>query len=348
MSDDQVAESARALSERGASKGGRARAKKLSPEARRESARHAAESRWGRKYEHATHVGTLQIGDRQISCAVLEGGTRVINQSTLLQALGRNPKPATVAGVRWFFAANLTQFVPPDLAEGLKEPIAYLMPAGGRAVGYKAELLPLVCEVYLDARSEGKVLKSQERAVQAAEILLRGLARVGVVALIDEATGYQEVRARRELQKILEMYVAAEMRPWVKTFPDEFFREIYRLQGWEYKPGTSKRTPFVGHLVNKYVYKQLPEGVPEELASRNPRNEHGNRTHRHHQFLTADTGNLHLDRQISTVTTLMRISDDKHQFEQLFERAFPPPQQRLPLVIDIDDIPKASEASGAS
>jgi len=63
--------------------------------------------------------------------------------------------------------------------------------------------------------------------------LIRGLARVGIIALVDEATGYQEVRARQELQRILEAYVQAELRPWIKTFPDEFFKEIYRLQGWE-------------------------------------------------------------------------------------------------------------------
>lgn len=103
------------------------------------------------------------------------------------------------------------------------------------------------------------------------------------------------------------------------------------MQEWEYKPGTSKRTPYVGKLVNKYVYDALPPGVLDELRRLNPRNEHGNRSYRFHQFLTADTGNAHLDKQISTVTTLMRISDDKDEFEELFERAFPPPQPRLPL-----------------
>jgi hypothetical protein len=60
------------------------------------------------------------------------------------------------------------------------------------------------------------------------------------------------------------------------------------------------------------------------------------RRHKHHQYLTAETGNTHLDRQISTVTTLLRISDDKHHFEQLFDRAFPPVQPKLPFVVDLD------------
>ena len=94
--------------------------------------------------------------------------------------------------------------------------------------------------------------------------------------------------------------------------------------------GTSKRTSYVGKLINRYIYDELPEGVHEELARLNPRNERGYRPRKFHQFLTADTGNAHLDKQISTVTTLMWISRSKTEFEDLFERAFPPTQPRLP------------------
>ena len=235
-------------------------------------------------------------------------------------------------------AANLRPFIPPELKE-LYGPIQYRLTHGSaRSVGYRAEILPLVCEVYLDARNEEVLLTAQQGAAKAADILIRGLARVGIVALVDEATGYQEVRARHELQKILEAYVQAEFRPWVRRFPDEFFREIYRLQGWEFRPGTSKRTPQVGKLIKHYVYEQLPDGVLEELERMNPLNDKGQRPRKHHQYLTATTGNTHLDRQISTVTTLMRIARGRQEFEDLFERAFPPPQAKLPLVIDVSEV----------
>ncbi len=335
MSDDkEVRRGAKALSRRGSSQGGQARAARLTPIARSEIARNAARARWGDTVPIAPWTGDLQVGDRLISCAVTEDGTRIINQGTMLTALGRNrrPKSSTETGVV-LFAANLQPFVSDSLRSKLDNPITYALPGGGRALGYPAEVLPEVCDVYLAARAAGPIPKSQWPAANAAEILVRGLARVGITALVDEATGFQEVRARDELQQILEAYVQAEYRKWVKTFPDVFFEEIYRLHGWEFKPGTAKRTPYVGKLVNKYVYEQLPPGVLDELRRLNPRNEHGNRTRTFHQFLTADTGNVHLDRQISTVTTLMRISDTKEQFEELFERAYPPPQQRLALVV---------------
>jgi hypothetical protein len=336
---DPTSEAATVLGQKGASKGGNARAERLDPARRSEIAQAAAEARWGRSVPYASHVGQLQIGDRVLDCAVLEDGTRVINQGTLLAALDRDPKKSRrgpdKSRAPFLSAENLQPFISPELRE-LDQPIAYRPPNNSRSWGYKAEILPLVCEVYLEAKEAHKLTRSQLSAARAAGVLIRALARVGIVALVDEATGFQESRARDELQKILEHYVQAELRPWVKMFPDDFFREIYRLQGWEYRPGTSKRSQYVGHLVNKYVYNQLPPGVLEELRNLNPRNEHGNRPRRFHQFLTADTGNVHLDKQVMTVTTLMRVSDNKQQFEDLFEKAFPPAQPRLALVVNTD------------
>jgi hypothetical protein len=337
--DGSVSREAAALAQLGARKGGLARAERLDEETRREIAFQGAVARWGDVHV-ATHIGELRIGDQTLECAVLEDGTRVINQTTMLRALGRHTEKSRRGNPEarrapFLAASNLQPLISTELRE-MVEPLAYRLPVGGsRAWGYRAETLPMICEVYLEARDLEVLVPSQRPVAAAAEILVRGLARVGIIALVDECTGYQETRARYELQRILEAYVQAELRPWIKMFPDEFFREVYRLQGWEFKPGTSRRTPLVGHLVNKYIYDQLPPGVHEELRRLNPRTPKGYRLRKHHQFLTVDTGSKHLDRQISTVTTLMRISDTKEQFETLFEKAFPPMQPRLPLVIDV-------------
>ena len=136
-------------------------------------------------------------------------------------------------------------------------------------------------------------------------------------------------------------------------FPEEFFRQTYRVHNWPYKPGNAKRTPLVGHIINKYVYGQLPPGVLDELRRVNPITESGWRKRKHFQHLTADTGNEHLDRQITAVITLMRISESREELEHNFAKAFGRPspgiQQRLQLV-DIEEVansepPKKSQAS---
>ncbi len=336
-----ISDGAAVLARQGARKGGIARAQRLSTEERSEISRRAAAARWGNVHV-AYHTGTMQIGDISISAAVLEDQTRLLSQATVLTALGRNPQKSRRSRgdsddlrAPFLVANNLQPFISDELRE-LVEPIAFRVAGEGstKSWGYRAEMLPLVCWVYLDAQAAGKLNPKQEAVAKAAGVLARGLARVGIIALVDEATGYQEVRARDELTRILEHYVQAEFRPWIKTFPDEFFREIYRLQDWEYKPGTSKRTPYVGKLINKYVYEQLPPNVLDELRRLNPRKPSGHRSYKHFQFLTPDTGNDHLNQQISTVTTLLRVARNKQDFEDLFERAFPPAQARLPLVIE--------------
>jgi hypothetical protein len=339
--DSTLSEEASALGRKGASKGGRARAERLSPDERSEIARAAAAARWGNVHV-AYHTGTMHIGDIEISAAVLEDQTRLLSQSTVLTALGRNPQKSRRSRgdsdelrAPFLVANNLQPFISDELRE-LVEPVAFRVAGEGntKSWGYRAEMLPLVCWVYLDARSAGKLTAKQEAAAHAAEVLARGLATVGIIALVDEATGYQEVRARDELARILEQYVNAEFRPWIKTFPDDFFKEVYRLQGWEFKPGTSKRTPYVGKLVNKYIYEQLPQGVLDELRRLNPKVGRG-RARKHHQFLTEGTGSTHLDKQIISTLTLMRAAETKQQFEDLFERVYPPPQPRLPLFVEV-------------
>lgn len=349
MNEDQTSQHAKALSNVGASKGGRARAAALSPEERRAIARGAAASRWGNTIPSATHMGELQVADRRIVCANLGNGKRVLTQETFLTAIGRAAKAkagtgserltqseSMVEGLPPFLAAaNLQPFISEKL-RSLTSPLVFRPLRGGKAYGYDAELLPMVCDVYLEARKQNKLLRSQKHIADACELLMRALARVGLAALIDEATGYQEQRDRDELRKILEAYISEELRPWVRVFPEEFFKQIYRIHRWEYKH-TSARTPYVGRLINRYIYEQLPPGVLEELQRKNPITEKGYRKYKHHQYLTIDTGNEHLDRQIAAVTALLRAADSKEEFERLFLKVFPmATQTRLPLIIDAE------------
>lgn len=339
-------EHAQALARLGAAKGGAVRAMRTDRLTRSEIARNAAESRWGTAVPVATHSGELIIAGRKIVCAVLENGKRLLTQASFLGAIGRVARPkggtGTVRliggdGLPPFLAVdNLQPFISDELRRSAA-PIEFRSPRGGRGYGYDAMLLPMVCEVYLQANDEKALTRHQEHIAAACNLLMRGLARVGIIALVDEATGYQEQRAKDELHRILEAYISPELMPWTRMFPDDFFKHIYRLHGWAYKPGSAKRTPHVGKLINRYVYEQLPPGVLPELRRLNPVTARGYRRYKHFQFLTADTGNPHLDRQITAVTTIMRISDDRQEFERNFEKAFGKTvQERLPLIIEVE------------
>lgn len=118
------------------------------------------------------------------------------------------------------------------------------------------------------AKTANVLVGDQVPLADMAEILYDGLADLGIIALFDEATGFQEVRDRNELYRILETYIAKELLPWTKRFPDEFYRELFRLRGWAYSPMTVKRPKLVGYLTNQLIYQQLPTGVLEALSRR--------------------------------------------------------------------------------
>ena len=115
------------------------------------------------------------------------------------------------------------------------------------------EFLRAVCEIWLAARAAGALQDQQQDKAQRAELLMRALADIGIVALVDEATGYQQYRALDELQKILAAYVAPELLPWAKRFPDVFYEELHRVWGWVYKSGSKNRTSYIGKLTNNLV-----------------------------------------------------------------------------------------------
>jgi len=207
------------------------------------------------------------------------------------------------------------------------------------AYGYNAEILPVVCEIYLKAREAGVLDRQQEHVAQRAEILIRALAHVGIIALVDEATGYQEVRARDALAKILEAFIEKELQPWVRTFPSDFYRELFRLRGLDYPRETPKRPQYFGNLTNEIVYKRLAPGVLEELKRVTPRDDNGRPRAKYFQHLTSNIGYPKLREHLGSVVTLMKLSRDWDDFVLKLD-------QIHPRVGDPAMLPFDSEGSG--
>jgi hypothetical protein len=262
-----------------------------------------------------------------LSADVLEDGTRVISRNAIFKAFQRTKRGRALNETRvpdmpsFIDAKNLQPYISQDLKGELKQ-IEYLSKTGKPASGFKAEIIPLLCDVYLKAREESALTKTQERIATVSEILVRSLSKVGIVALVDEATGYQDVRNKDELQKLLSLYVRKEFLPWTKRFPDTFYEELFRLKGWTYNPVGGKKTQLVGKLTNELIYNKLPKGVLAELKRVTPKSAAGNNTKKFHQSLTDDVGNPHLEKHLASVTTLMKVSPNWGNFKRMFVRAF--------------------------
>jgi hypothetical protein len=135
-------------------------------------------------------------------------------------------------------------------------------------------------------------------------------------------TGFQDFRARDALAKILEAFVAKEIRKWVKTLEPEFYKEMFRLRDIPYS-ASPRRPQYIGHLTNDLVYSRLAPGVLEELKRLTPRDDQGRPKARLFQHLTEDLGHPRLREHLSAVTALMKASDEWAQFMRALNRALP-------------------------
>jgi hypothetical protein len=187
--------------------------------------------------------------------------------------------------------------------------------------------------VILTANDEGALATGQKRTAREADILIRGLATVGIVALVDEATGYQEVRKRDALASILEAFVAKELQPWLKTFPNDFYKEMFRLRDLPYD-GSVKRPQYFGNLTNEIVYSRLAPGVLEELKQVTPRDEEGRARHKYHQRLTQNVGYPKLREHLGSVVTLMKLSNGWDEFIAFLNRVHPRWDKTVPMDFD--------------
>lgn len=292
----------------------------------------------------ATHEGKLKIGEIELNCAVLEDGTRIISQSAIYKAFGRSQRGRAKGEVRvlnmppFIDAKNLQPFIDEGLKGKLNQ-VDYIEKSGKiQTSGYNALILPMLCKVYLDARQD-KILKLQQlELARASEIILLGLSNIGIIALVDEATGYQYDREKDELQKILKAYIAEELLPWQKRFPDVFYKELFRLNGWNFTiQDIRKRPGVIGTWTKKLVYEQLPKGILDELMKKTPKNESGKFTARLHQHLTLDIGEPNLSHQLSQIITLFQLSDNMEHMWSQFNKLKLRQQGQLELPFNFDE-----------
>ena len=251
------------------------------------------------------------------------------------QAKGRAYYNSDVNLPAFLTAKNLKPFISNELHVTSSQ-IEFRLPSGQRAFGYLANMLPQVCEVYLKARDAGKLFHTQEHIARQADILIRGLANIGIVALVDEATGYQRDRAADALAKILEKFIAQELQPWVKTFPDTYYEEMFRLRGLDYPRDSVKRPQYFGTLTNDIIYRRLAPGVLDEIKSTTPKSPAGRPRQHFHRHLTPELGHPKLREHLASVVTIMRLSSDYADFKRKLDRIHPPYDETLRL--DFDDL----------
>ncbi len=335
---------ARALSKMGASKGGKARASVLTADERKEIARKAVRTRWA-KVKGITLEDTEQVpriadhsldtsvreprelygrpvswfpgyltfgGDITISCHVLSDGKRVFAQREVVGALTGNIKGGLA---RYLQANNLSNYM--DIDNITKKTVPFVVPGThSEAVGYEATLLIEICDAYLRARGDKVLTGRQLPIAKRAEIIIRSCAKVGVIALIDEATGFQKVREENALRVKLQAFIADEMQEWVRMFPEQFWVQLARLENVHYSP--RNRPIRWGKYVMAFVYDAVDGDVGRKLREKNPNPHFKNNLH---QWLK-EYGREQVSAQLNQTLGVMKTCQDMNEFRKKFDYVF--------------------------
>jgi len=270
-----------------------------------------------------THDGVLKILDVEIPCYVLSNGQRVLSQRGIAEAFTGKRGGGTADGAqklpRFLAKKDIKSFISNELLARINSPIEFLPRAGRSAFGFDANLLPEICEIIIDASRFNNT--TDDRQYEVADRLIRGFARVGIAALVDEATGYQKDRAKDELAKILEAFVAKELQPYMKTFPSDFYENLFRLRGLPFPPVKANYRPqYFGLLTNDIVYERIAPGLLEELKKQSRKDEKKAHLHRR---LTHEVGHPKLREHLAAVIMAMKLSKDYPDFISKLNQFFP-------------------------
>ncbi len=311
-------------------KAAKARAKSLPAKRRREIGQKAALSRWDPKMPFAEHESgdhPLRIGNIELACYVLNDGMRAFSQRGLMDALGLGVRGGQIEAL----LDVLSDYLAPEIAESLRNPLLFRRKGGGPLVhGSPATLLVDICNAILERSKAGGVFWRMNALAARAQMIVSAVAKTGIIALVDEATGYSR---KETLQALLDRYLRHELAVWSKRFPDEFYEHIFRLRGWNWRGRSINPPGVVAHYTKDFVYARLAPGILPELERRNPKVGKYRRG-KHTQLLTEDLGVPALEQHLRMVLTIMRGSNSWHELEMLMDKLLPrkPENLQLPLL----------------
>lgn len=353
--EDEKAEQASVI----ASKGGKARAEKLSPERRKEIAKIANKARQEKakvnkaKLHIPDHIdiipeakyrGVLKFADEELPCYVLDNGERVISRIAATEFLtgikggGGLENYLGAKRLKPFIDLELTveKFVEFRLKD--TENLSHI-----QTKGLPTDVLIDICRVFVAAweasekqNPEIRLTTKQKEIAFKSSMFLASCAKVGLDALVDEATGYQYDRAEDALQIKLRAYLEDEMRKWERTFPDELWKEFGRLTNW--KGAIHNRPKYWGKLVMELIYEYLDADVAQWLRENAPKPKHGQN---YHQWLSNQYGLKklveHIWKVIGIASTCYDIPELKEKMGHLYGGKSLQPNLFLPARIGRND-----------
>ena len=285
------------------------------------------------------YYGDLPLAGVTLSAAIIDG-KRILSERSIANAFGikgggaywSRKKIDSSAVLPEYLSANyLKPFISKELEEKLVSAVEYISISGVKSKGIEATVLSDICDVYITAKKayDKSNIENENLNIVAenAYALIKAFAKVGIIALVDEATGYEKVREKSELQKFLEKFLLEEKGKLVRTYPDEFFEAIFKMKGYSWLNINSGQKPqWVGKIINDVVYSRIAPNVLEVLREKNPvvNKKKGYRKSKHTQWIEPEYGHAKLKEHLHFITLLAKASGyDWKSFKVLLDKSLP-------------------------
>ena len=257
----------------------------------------------------AKYSGSLSLGDKPVDCYVLDDKNRVISMRATVKAIANDDNGDLL---KYVGVKSLQPYI--DSAGISSRFVEFTIPGNpNKAKGITAETFLDICSAYVSALTSGAPLTEKQRGIAInCSILLSACAKTGLIALIDEATGYQYEREEDALQVKIRAFISEELRAWEKTFPDELLEEFGRLTHWQ--GSLQQRPKYWGKLVLELIYDAMDPDVAKYLKENKPKPRHGLN---YHQWLSEDLGvkalTTHLNQVIGIAKTCNTMEELRHK-----------------------------------
>jgi hypothetical protein len=302
--------------------GGLARAKKLPKTRTTEIAKKAAVARWGLK---ATHRGTFREDfGIDVDCYVLddEKKTAVISQRGMGEVLGLGTGGSRLPNFvkrEW-----ITPYIGHELSEKLENPLVFQAPTLGtsqpptRTHGYDITIVIDLCKAIIKAEEDGKILPRQQNIAKQAHVIMSASAKAGIQGLVYKLAGYDATR--EDVVNAFKFFVREEAREYEKEFPDQLYRQWYRLYQL---PEPTKNKPWkFKHLTVDQVYKPLAKSSGKILQLAQTQRATGKERYKKlHQFLS-EIGVKALRQHLGELIGIAKLSKDRVEYEKNVEKIF--------------------------
>lgn len=250
---------------------------------------------------------------------VLDGATpgsevRVVSTRGFRRALGDGANNGA-------FGRSLTRLSEDSSGFSMGPTYEFKAPSSGRAVqGIEVVKIAEYAATIVDQKLDGVLHHSRERFVERARQIEKNLTKLALIALVDEATGYQTARQPDALRELMRAYMLDEPMGWERAIPEGLYVLAARLYGYVYREGQKEKPAFLRSWTWRYVYAFLPPEVREEIQRVNhDPHLHGTKHHQHLTPVIREVLRLHANALVDVLVQSFNPADFKMRFERRFK-----------------------------